>query len=153
LILETGRALIDEAGYLLGSVIANKRLADGRRATILDFGVNIMFTSFWYNHKISPAQEFSSYTEDTVMYGPLCMNIDVIRDHATLPPLKKDDHVVVHTVGAYNMTQWMQFIAMRPAVVLLGIDGKTHLIRKRETLENIEMNEVMPEFLKDFKIS
>jgi diaminopimelate decarboxylase len=153
LILETGRALIDEAGYLLGSVIANKRLADGRRATILDFGVNIMFTSFWYNHKISPAQEFSSYTEDTVMYGPLCMNIDVIRDHATLPPLKKDDHVVVHTVGAYNMTQWMQFIAMRPAVVLLGMDGKSHLIRKRETLENIEMNEVMPDFLNTFKLS
>lgn len=147
LILETGRALIDEAGYLLGSVIANKRLSDGRRATIMDFGVNILFTSFWYDHKISPAQEFSSYTEDTVMYGPLCMNIDVVRNQVTLPPLKKDDHVVVHTVGAYNMTQWMQFIAMRPAVVLLGMDGKPHLIRKRETLHNIEMNEVMPEFL------
>ena len=26
LILETGRALIDDAGYLLGTVIANKRL-------------------------------------------------------------------------------------------------------------------------------
>ncbi|MEY4876170.1 MAG: hypothetical protein RL708_1319, partial [Bacteroidota bacterium] len=34
LILETGRALIDEAGYLLGTVISNKRLSDGRRATI-----------------------------------------------------------------------------------------------------------------------
>ena len=153
LILESGRSLIDEAGSLLGSVISNKRLSDGRRATIMDFGVNILFTSFWYDHKISPAQEFSQYTEDAVLYGPLCMNIDVIRENITLPPLKKDDHVVVHTVGAYNMTQWMQFIAMRPAVVLLGIDGKTHLIRKRETLENIEMNEVMPEFLKDFKIS
>jgi diaminopimelate decarboxylase len=153
LILETGRALIDEAGYLLGSVIANKRLSDGRRATIMDFGVNILFTSFWYDHKISPAQEFSSYTEDTVMYGPLCMNIDVVRGNVTLPPLKKDDHVVVHTVGAYNMTQWMQFIAMRPSVVLLGMDGKAHLIRKTETLNNIEMNEVMPEFLKQHALA
>jgi diaminopimelate decarboxylase len=153
LILETGRALIDEAGYLLGSVIANKRLSDGRRASIMDFGVNILFTAFWYDHKISPAQEFSSYTEDTVMYGPLCMNIDVVRSNVTLPPLKKDDHVVVHTVGAYNMTQWMQFIAMRPSVVLLGIDGKAHLIRSKEGLENIEMNEVMPEFLKNHQLS
>lgn len=153
LILETGRALIDEAGYLLGSVIANKRLSDGRRASIMDFGVNILFTAFWYDHKISPAQEFSSYTEDTVMYGPLCMNIDVVRNNVTLPPLKKDDHVVVHTVGAYNMTQWMQFIAMRPAVVLLGIDGKAHLIRSKEGLENIEMNEVMPEFLKKHQLA
>lgn len=152
LILETGRALIDEAGYLLGSVIANKRLSDGRRATIMDFGVNILFTAFWYDHKISPAQEFSSYTEDTVMYGPLCMNIDVVRSTVTLPPLKKDDHVVVHTVGAYNMTQWMQFISMRPSVVLLGIDGKPHLIRSKEGLENIEANEVMPDFLKHHQL-
>ncbi len=153
LILETGRALIDEAGYLLGSVIANKRLSDGRRATIMDFGVNVLFTSFWYDHKISPAQEFSSYTEDTVLYGPLCMNIDVVRGQVTLPPLKKNDHVVVHTVGAYNMTQWMQFIAMRPAVVLLGQDHQPHLIRKRETLENIELNEVMPTFLKSHSLT
>jgi diaminopimelate decarboxylase len=153
LILETGRALIDEAGYLLGSVLANKRLSDGRRATIMDFGVNILFTSFWYDHKISPAQEFSSYTEDTVMYGPLCMNIDVVRSHITLPPLRKEDHVVVHTVGAYNMTQWMQFIAMRPAVVIIGKDGKSHLIRNKETIENIESSEVMPDFLKKHELA
>jgi diaminopimelate decarboxylase len=59
---------------------------------------------------------------------------------------------VVHTVGAYNMTQWMQFISMRPAVVMLGLDGKSHLIRKRETIENIEANEVMPQYLSTFKI-
>ncbi len=152
LILETGRALIDEAGFLLGTVISNKRLSDGRRATILDFGVNVMFTSFWYDHKVSPAQEFSNYTEDCVLYGPLCMNIDVIRENVTLPPLKKDDQVVVHNVGAYNMTQWMQFISLRPAVVMIDMQNKPHLIRKRETLSSIENSEVMPEYLAKFKL-
>jgi diaminopimelate decarboxylase len=83
----------------------------------------------------------------------LCMNIDVVRGNVTLPPLRKNDHVVVHTVGAYNMTQWMQFIAMRPAVVLLGIDGKVHLIRSKETIENIESSEVMPEFLRKHELA
>ncbi len=152
LILETGRALVDEAGFLLGTVISNKRLSDGRRATIMDFGVNIMFTSFWYDHKISPAQEFSNYTEDCVLYGPLCMNIDVIRENVTLPPLKKDDQVVVHNVGAYNMTQWMQFIALRPAVVMIDMNSQPHLIRKRETLDSIENSEVMPVYLSTFKL-
>ncbi|MFT6027327.1 MAG: diaminopimelate decarboxylase, partial [Bacteroidia bacterium] len=152
LILETGRALIDEAGSLLGSVISNKRLSDGRKATIMDFGVNILFTSFWYDHKISPAQEFSHHTEDSVMYGPLCMNIDVVRENVTLPPLKRGDQVVVHTVGAYNMTQWMQFIALRPAVVMIDKAGKSHRIRKRETLDNIDQQEVMPDYLKEFKL-
>lgn len=144
LILETGRALIDEAGYLLGTVVSNKRLADGRRATIMDFGVNILFTSFWYDHKISPAQPFGQYTEDAVLYGPLCMNIDVVREHITLPPLKKGEQVVVHTVGAYNMTQWMQFITLRPAVVLAGSDQSVSIIRKRETLASIRQEEQMP---------
>lgn len=152
LILETGRALIDDAGYLLGTVISNKRLSDGRRATIMDFGVNIMFTSFWYDHKISPAQEFSQYTEDAVLYGPLCMNIDVVREHVTLPPLKPHDHVVVHTVGAYNMTQWMQFIALRPAIVLIDMNEQVHLIRQRETLESIDREEKIPEYLQTFKL-
>jgi diaminopimelate decarboxylase len=152
LILETGRALIDEAGFLLGSVISNKRLSDGRRATIMDFGVNILFTSFWYDHKISPAQEFSHYTEDTVLYGPLCMNIDVVRETCTLPPLKRGDKVVVHTVGAYNMTQWMQFISLRPAVILINAEGKPNIIRKRETLQTIDSVEVIPEALKKFTL-
>lgn len=152
LILETGRALIDEAGFLVGSVIANKRLSDGRRSTIMDFGVNLLFTSFWYDHKVSPAQEFSEYTEDAVLYGPLCMNIDVIREHVTLPPLKKGDLVVVHTVGAYNMTQWMQFIALRPAVVMIDMNDKPHVIRNRETLETVESEEVIPEHLHQFTL-
>ena len=152
LILETGRALIDDAGYLLGSVIANKRLSDSRRATIMDFGVNILFTAFWYEHKITPAQEFSQHTEDMVMYGPLCMNIDVVRQSVNLPLLNKGDHVVVHKVGAYNMTQWMQFIAMRPKVVMIDMQGKPHIIRENETVDTIRSMERKPDYLKNFKL-
>ncbi|MFN7691926.1 MAG: diaminopimelate decarboxylase [Bacteroidota bacterium] len=152
LVLESGRALIDDAGYLLGTVLANKRLSDGRRATIMDFGVNILFTSFWYDHKISPAQDFTHHSEDQVLYGPLCMNIDVIRESVNLPLLNKGDQVVVHKVGAYNMTQWMQFIAMRPNVVMIDMHGKTHIIRQKETLQYMEMLEQMPPHLKDFSL-
>lgn len=148
LILETGRALIDEAGYLLGTVLATKRLADGRRATIVDTGVNIMFTSFWYNHRVSPAQDFSQHAEDTVLYGPLCMNIDSLRESITLPILKKGDRIVIQDVGAYNMTQWMQFITLRPNVVMIDTTGKVHLIRKQETIDSIVNYEIVPKYLK-----
>jgi len=152
LILETGRALIDDAGFLLGTVVANKRLSDGRRNTIVDVGVNILFTSFWYDHRVSPAQESTTYVEDTVLYGPLCMNIDVIRENVSLPLLNKGDHFVIHSVGAYNMTQWMQFITLRPEVVLTGTDGKVHIIRKHESLNNITALEEIPVHLKKFKL-
>ncbi|MFZ4454980.1 MAG: hypothetical protein ACOYOT_02040 [Bacteroidales bacterium] len=148
LILETGRALIDDAGFLLGSVLATKRLSDGRRATVLDFGVNSLFTAFWYDHKISPAQAFGNHTEEMVLYGPLCMNIDIVRESITMPLLEKGNHLVVHKVGAYNMTQWMQFITLRPNIVMIDTDNQTHVIRKAETLQYLEQNELIPEHLK-----
>ncbi len=144
LILETGRALIDDAGYLLSTVIANKRLSSGRRAIIIDAGVNILFTSFWYKHKISPAQESGKHSEEGTIYGPLCMNIDVIRESITLPALKKGDHVVIENAGAYEVTQWMQFITLRPNVIMIMEDGSTEIIRKAETLDYIMQQEVIP---------
>ncbi len=56
------------------------------------------------------------------LYGPLCMAIDVVRYNVDLPPLNVGDVLALHPVGAYNVTQSMQFITYRPAVVL--IDGK-----------------------------
>lgn len=148
LILETGRALVDNAGYLLGTVLATKRLSDGRRATILDFGLNTLFTSLWYEHKVSPAQELGSQTEEMVLFGPLCMNIDVVRESIVMPLLEKGNQLVVHQVGAYNMTQWMQFITLRPNVVLIDGDNNTHIIRKAETMEYIDSIEQVPAHLK-----
>ena len=72
------------------------------------------------------------------------MNIDVVRENVTLPPLQRNDHVIVHTVGAYNMTQWMQFISLRPSVVMIDMNDRPQLIRKRETLLAIESEEVVP---------
>jgi diaminopimelate decarboxylase len=144
LILETGRGLIDDAGFLVTSVLANKRLSTGRRAIIVDAGVNLLFTSFWYKHKISPAQPVSVHTEDAVVYGPLCMNIDVIRDGVLLPTLKPGDKLVLHRVGAYNMTQWMQFITLRPNIVMVMENGAVELVRKAETLEYLLDREVLP---------
>lgn len=144
LMLETGRALVDDAGYLVTTVVANKRLSTGRRAVIVDAGVNLLFTSFWYKHRIAPAQDSGMHTEDATIYGPLCMNIDVVREGITLPTLKEGDRLVVQYVGAYNMTQWMQFITLRPNVVMVMEDGGVELIRKAETLDYIVEREVLP---------
>ncbi len=152
LILETGRALIDDAGYLLGTVIANKRLADGRRSMIIDIGVNMLFTSFWYEHIIVPAQEPASDMDDTTIYGPLCMNIDVIRSAIQFPVIEKGEHVVIPRIGAYNMTQWMQFITFRPRVVMIGTDGNPYIIRENETHESMNSHDRIPEHLSNINL-
>jgi diaminopimelate decarboxylase len=173
LYLETGRALVDEAGYLISTVVAVKRRpmtaapslngvlaaygkgalvaapaheAD-RPALVIDAGINLLYTTAWYLPSILPAKACVDVPAPTTIYGCLCMNIDVIREEAPLPGLTTGNHVVLHPVGAYNISQSMQFITYRPAVVMIGLDGMVHVIRRRENLDYVQELEEVPEHL------
>jgi len=173
LYLETGRALVDEAGYLISSVVAVKRrqlasasqlggvlaaygkgasqsasaVETDRPALVIDAGVNLLYTTAWYLPSILPARACVDNPAPTTVYGCLCMNIDIIREETPLPGLTTGDQVVLHPVGAYNITQSMQFITYRPAVVMIGTDGEVHVIRRRENLEYVQQLEEVPEHL------
>jgi len=150
--LETGRAIVDEAGYLISTVDAVKRLPDGTKSYIIDAGVNLLYTSYWYNFKIELDRPVMGAYENSVIYGPLCMNIDVVSESASLPPLMPGTRMILSPVGAYNMTQSMQFIRYRPAIVMIMEDGTAELVRRAETLEDVVGPEVIPEKLKNFKL-
>ncbi len=145
LILETGRAIVDTTGYLITTVHAIKRLPDGTRAYVIDAGVNSLFTSFWYKFNIEMDREVSGTAEPSMINGPLCMNIDVIDESVNLPPLERGMKLIISPVGAYNVTQWMQFITYRPAVCMISEDGEAQLIRKKEDINNIIEQEILPE--------
>lgn len=144
LVLETGRAVVDDAETLVTRVVANKRLPDGRRAAILDAGVNLLFTAYWYNHEVKPLRPLDGIAEETALYGPLCMNIDVVRAAAMLPPLDVGEPLAIGPVGAYNNTQWQQFIQYRPAIVMVTAAGEVELIRAAERLETVNAQERVP---------
>jgi diaminopimelate decarboxylase len=148
LILESGRAMIDEAGSLVSSVAATKRLSNGHRGIVLDAGVNLLFTSFWYDHEVVPTVDRGGQPVDHVLYGPLCMQIDVVRESIKLPPLEKGDSVVIRPVGAYNNTQWLQFITLRPNVVMISEKGEVALIREAETVDTVQERERAPAWMK-----
>ncbi|KPJ92297.1 MAG: diaminopimelate decarboxylase [Gammaproteobacteria bacterium SG8_11] len=147
LVLETGRAMVDDAEVLITTVAANKRLPDGKRAVIVDAGVNLLFTAFWYNHNVTPTRPLPGKPEETVIYGPLCMNIDVMRYSIMLPPLNLGDNLVFSPVGAYNHTQWLQFIEYRPNVVMIHPDKSVSVIRAAENLDVVTAQERIPEHL------
>ncbi|MGE0610220.1 MAG: alanine racemase [Pirellulales bacterium] len=147
LIVEAGRSMVDEAGYLITTIQASKRLADGTRAYVADAGVNLLFTAFWYKFNVEMDREVSGANEPSVVYGPMCMNIDAIDDGVQLPPLERGHRLIFSPCGAYNNTQWLQFIEYRPNVVLVSEDGNVELIRQREDLTDIERREVLPERL------
>jgi diaminopimelate decarboxylase len=149
LVLETGRAMVDDAEMLISSVFANKRLPDGKRALIVDAGVNLLFTAFWYNHNVLPTRPLPGKPEETVVYGPLCMNIDVMRYSVMLPPMNVGDNLIFTPAGAYNNTQWLQFIDYRPNVVMIHEDKTVSVIRVAEDLETVTALERIPEHLQN----
>ena len=142
LYLETGRALIDEAGFLLTSVVGYKRFPDGKKGYILDAGVNLLYTSTWYNFNVELDKRYEGENEPSVLNGPLCMNIDVIEENIMLPPLDRGSLLTLSPVGAYNYTQSMQFIRYKPAVVLITKNGEAKLIKEIDDLATINYKEV-----------
>jgi len=140
LILEPGRAVVDASTELLATVVAAKDIVGRGKALVADAGVNLVPTACWYDHGIGPTEQGMNGSggalEPVNVYGPLCMQIDVLRERALLPPLKIGDPIVIANVGAYCHTQSMQFIQPRPATVLLGPDGP-EVIRRRETWRDI----------------
>ncbi|MCW3149325.1 hypothetical protein N8H22_12040 [Stutzerimonas stutzeri] len=164
--LESGRHIVDEAGYLLTTVVAVKGInrpraegeslsardykeqlisgADSKVNYIADAGINLLYTSAWYRFDVRPSRMVAEPPVPSRVYGSLCMAIDVIREHVDLPPLAVGDVLSVHPVGAYNISQSMQFIAYRPAVVLIDESGKPELIRAAETLDEVQRLERLP---------
>lgn len=147
LILEPGRALVDEAVHMLTSVVSSKRLSDGRRALVLDAGVNVLPTTYWYRHEFLAVRESEGVTEEVNLYGPMCMNIDCLQISAQLPPMRAGELIMVKNIGAYNFSQSMQFIQLRPAVVMVG-DGGVEVIRRPETGGYVRLLENVPERLR-----
>lgn len=168
--LESGRCLVDDAGHLLTTVVAvkgvNRPILAGSDLTardykerlilnedahvgyVVDAGINLLYTAAWYQYSVLPSRVIKAPPVSSRLYGSLCMAIDVIREHVELPPLEVGDVLTFRPVGAYNVTQWMQFIKYRPAIVLIAENGKPELIRLRETLDDVERAERMPSHLK-----
>jgi diaminopimelate decarboxylase len=138
--------MVDEAVSLITTVCTTKRLNNGKRGLVIDAGVNLLPSSYWYDYEIVPAIDRGFPSEDHTLYGPLCMQIDCVRDHIRLPHLEKGDPIVFRSVGAYNLTQWLQFITLRPNVVMISERGEVAVIREAETLEYLQQGEKFPEW-------
>jgi len=88
----------------------------------------------------------NDHNRSVKMYGPLCMQIDSINESVNLPSVELGDVIVFSNVGAYNLTQSMQFIQTRPAVILLGPTG-VELIKRKETWRDIFNLDTLPKRL------
>lgn len=151
LIIEPGRTLVDEGMHLITTVVSRKTLSDGGKGIVIDAGVNLLPTCYWYRFNIHAAERSASISEGGMtevvnIYGPLCMHIDCIQLGTHLPPVRAGDILVIRNVGAYNLSQSWQFIRPRPAVVMITKDSVEYL-RLPETTEYICQLDKIPDQL------
>lgn len=154
--IEPGRYLVAESGWLIAEIRAVKR-AGTNRFYLLDAGFNALARPILYGAyhpmAIAPADGSARARplRDVVVGGPLCESGDiftqdeggVVRSEA-LPDASVGDLLVIGCAGAYGFVMASNYNGKpRPAEVLVR-DGKAHLVRARETLDDLMRGETIP---------
>ena len=128
LILEPGRALVRDAGWLLVRVVARR----GSGAVVVDAGITQVPCVLWKRSPVIPVEPRPGPERPTTLFGPLCLQHDALARETPLPPLRPGDLVWIGQAGAYAMAQASPFIHLRPAAVLVE-GGRAAILRARET--------------------
>ena len=137
LMFEPGKYLVSQSGFFLASVNVVKQTTSTVFAGI-DSGFNHLIRPMFYgaHHEIvnlsNPEGRFRYYT----VVGYIC-ETDTFGNNRKINEIKEKDVLCFLNAGAYCFSMASNYNSrFRPAEVLL-IDGKDHLIRRRETIEDL----------------
>jgi diaminopimelate decarboxylase len=146
LVLEPGRFIVGEAGLLVTEVLTIKR-AGPKVFVITDAGMTELLRPSHYGgyHPIEPVVASGGRETAVVdVVGPICETGDFLARDRELDLPKAGEFLGVRNVGAYGFTMTMNYNARpRPAEVLVDGD-QAHLIRERETYEDLIRGERIP---------
>ena len=141
--MEPGRYVVAECGILLGTVHAVKQ----NRSRIYvgtDIGFNVLVRPAMYDSY----HDIEVYDNDLIVKteepniasitGNICETGDVLAKDRQLPPIWEDNIIGIMDAGAYGYSMSSNYnCRLRPAEVLIDLDGNPRLIRRRETMEDL----------------
>ncbi len=146
LILEPGRSVIGEAGSLVTRVLSVKKSGE-KTFVITDAGMTELIRPSHYGgfHPLRPVEEVSGREVKRVdVVGPICESGDFLARDRELPLPRAGDLLSVGIAGAYGFTMASNYNARpRPPEVMVD-QGEVHLIRERETYEDLVRGEAIP---------
>lgn len=149
--LEPGRSVISTAGVTLYTVGSSKQVPNGKKYVAVDGGMadnpRPSLYQAIYDAQIVNAKEIEE-SEKVTICGRFCESGDVLIENIALPKLEEGDIICVYNTGAYNYSMASNYNRVeKPAMVLLN-EGKSDLIVKRETLDDLIRQDVIPDRLK-----
>jgi diaminopimelate decarboxylase len=161
--LEPGRFLVAESGSLLTEIRAVKRMGNNT-FYLLDAGFNNLARPIMYgsHHPMSivpgsldDKSPHSGTGErplvDVVVGGPLCESGDIFTQKEggyvcsrPLPAASVGELLLIECAGAYGFVMGSNYNSKPLAAEVLVRGGKAHLIRARQTPEDLTRGEVIP---------
>lgn len=145
LILEPGRVIVGNAGILLTEVQYIKE-TDTKKFVIVDAGMNDLIRPALYGsyQAIQPVMESNAEKIVADVVGPICESGDFLAKDREIARPRRNDLLAVMSAGAYGFTMASNYNSHpKPPEVLVDGD-RYHIVRKRETLEDLINGEVIP---------
>ena len=153
--IEPGRYLVAECGYLLTEIRAIKRMG-ANTFYVVDAGFNNLARPILYGayHPIAVARKEGGAdgpTHNVVVGGPLCESGDIFTQEEggyvcsrELPVAEVGDLLILGCAGAYGSVMGSNYNSKPLAAEVLIQDATPHLIRRRQTFEELTCGEMIP---------
>ena len=150
LVMEPGRVIVGNAGILVTKALYEK-VGEAKRFIIVDAAMNDLIRPSLYSayHEIRPVFESllqrPKHSVDVV--GPVCESGDFLAKDRTLPEVRPGDLLAVMSAGAYGFVMASNYNSRPRVPEVLIKDGEIHIIKARETYEDLVRGETVPAFL------
>ena len=151
-VIEPGRSIVAEAGLSLYTIGSIKDIRDIRKYVSVDGGMtdNIRPALYQAEYEGLVANKASEPKDDKVtICGKCCESGDIlIKDCMITGTAKAGDLFAMFSTGAYGFSMASNYNSNPIPAVVLVKDGKSELIVKRQSYDDIIKNQLMPEMLK-----
>jgi len=148
LILEPGRVIVGNAGVLVTRVLYLKE-TDEKRFVVVDGAMNDLIRPALYNsyQAIQPVVERQGEKIVADVVGPICESGDFFAKDREMVRPRPGDLLAVMSAGAYGFTMASNYNSRPRAAEILVDERDYHVIRERETLEDLINGERIPPIL------
>jgi diaminopimelate decarboxylase len=150
LIMEPGRVIVGNAGVLMTKVLYTKE-GEAKRFLIVDAAMNDLIRPSLYGayHEIRPLNERTNHASKSMVdvVGPVCESGDFLAKDRMMPQVRPGEVLAVMSAGAYGFVMASNYNSRPRVPEVLVKEGELHVIRARETYEDLVRGEHIPSFL------
>jgi diaminopimelate decarboxylase len=145
IIMEPGRFIIGSAAILVTKVLYVKK-TPLKKFVIVDAGMNDLIRPALYeaHHEIVPLAGDKRGREKVDVVGPICESGDFLAKERVMPKVAEGEYLAAMCAGAYGFSMSSNYNSRRRAAEILVKGRKKAVIRKREVVQDLIRNEIVP---------